>query len=125
MRVHILGSGSEGNAIVLESDHQRILVDAGFGVRELAHRLKAVDVEPESVTALIVTHEHADHVRGAGAAARRWHWPVYATAGTLRAKGKAQGAKRENALPVALSIERPVENQNAKRKARGVNVPGQ
>jgi hypothetical protein len=50
MRVHILGSGSEGNAIVLESEHQRILVDAGFGVRELARRLKSIDVAPESVT---------------------------------------------------------------------------
>jgi len=116
MRVHILGSGSEGNAIVLESDHQRILVDAGFGVRELARRLKAVDVEPESVSALIVTHEHADHVRGAGAPARRWHWPVYATAGTLKAKGKAQASKGENGLPVEVSIERPVTSQNAKKK---------
>ena len=116
MRVHILGSGSEGNAIVLESDHQRIIVDAGFGVRELARRLRSVDVEPESVSALIVTHEHADHVRGAGAAARRWHWPVYATAGTLRAKGKEQSAKGENGLPIAVSIEPPVTNQNAKKK---------
>jgi phosphoribosyl 1,2-cyclic phosphodiesterase len=114
--VHILGSGSEGNAVVLESDHQRILVDAGFGVRELARRLKSVDVEPESVSALIVTHEHADHVRGAGAAARRWHWPVYATAGTLRAKGKEHSAKGESALPIAVSIEPPVTNQNAKKK---------
>lgn len=116
MRVHILGSGSEGNAIVLESDHQRIIVDAGFGVRELARRLRSVDVEPESVSALIVTHEHADHVRGAGAAARRWHWPVFATAGTLRAKGKEQSAKGENGLPIAVSIEPPVTNQKAKKK---------
>lgn len=116
MRVHILGSGSEGNAIVLESDRQRILVDAGFGVRELARRLHSVDIAPESISALVVTHEHVDHVRGAGAAARRWHWPVYATAGTLRAKGKAQSAKSENALPVSVSIESRVANQNVKKK---------
>lgn len=116
MRVHILGSGSEGNAIVLESDRQRILVDAGFGVRELARRLNSVDIAPESISALVVTHEHVDHVRGAGAAARRWNWPVYATAGTLRAKGKAQSAKSENALPVSVSIESRVANQNVKKK---------
>ncbi|HEX6315067.1 MAG TPA: MBL fold metallo-hydrolase [Gemmatimonadaceae bacterium] len=108
MRVHILGSGSDGNAIVLESSRQRIMVDAGFGIRELARRLKTVDVAPESVSALIVTHEHHDHVRGAGAAARRWHWPVYATAGTLKVKGDA--ARRESgerSLPISVAIDRP------------------
>ena len=106
MRVHILGSGSEGNAIVLESAQQRIMVDAGFGVRELARRLKAVDVEPESVSALIVTHEHVDHVRGAGAAARRWNWPVYATAGTLKVSGNGRRVTGESMLPASIAIER-------------------
>ena len=112
MRVHILGSGSEGNAVVLESTTQCILVDAGFGVRELARRLKSVDVAPESVSALIVTHEHLDHVRGAGAAARRWNWPVYATAGTLkvssdrrRVTGDGGRAAGESALPISVAIE--------------------
>ena len=108
MRVHVLGSGSEGNAIVLESPRQRILVDAGFGIRELARRMKAVDVAPESISALIVTHEHIDHVRGAGASARRWNWPVYATAGTLkvtRPTGDGRRAMGESALPLSVSIE--------------------
>ena len=109
MRVHVLGSGSEGNAVVLDSGQQRILVDAGFGIRELARRLKSVDVAPESVSALIITHEHHDHVRGAGAAARRWHWPVYATAGTLtkpkRGVGDRGRVTGESAMPVSMSIE--------------------
>ena len=67
MRVHVLGSGSVGNDTVIESDRECIIIDAGFGVRELGRRLKAVNIEPESVSALIVTHEHQDHVRGAGA----------------------------------------------------------
>ena len=109
MRVHILGSGSEGNAILLESEKQRILVDAGFGVRELARRLRSVDVEPETVTALIVTHEHQDHVRGAGAAARRYHWPVFATAGTLKRDKQKTAHRREPTgeahMPISLAIE--------------------
>lgn len=117
MRVHILGSGSEGNAVLLESAHQRILVDAGFGVRELARRLKSVDVEPESVSALIVTHEHVDHVRGAGAAARRWQWPVYATAGTLKVSGDARRGTGESALPVSVAIDR---HQPARPKKKRV-----
>ena len=85
MRIHILGSGSKGNAIVLENDRTRILIDAGFGPRTLSQRMRAVDVTPESISALVLTHEHGDHVRGATAAARKWKWPVYGTHGTLRA----------------------------------------
>lgn len=85
MRVWVLGSGSRGNAVLLESDGSSVLVDAGFPVNELATRLAATGVAPEGVEALILTHEHADHVRGACAAARRWGWPVYASAGTIGA----------------------------------------
>jgi phosphoribosyl 1,2-cyclic phosphodiesterase len=130
MKVHILGSGSEGNAVVLESDRQRILVDAGFGVRELARRLRSVDIEPETVTALIVTHEHHDHVRGAGAAARRWHWPVYATAGTLKSgKRMAEGGSRmkeggrrmaETEMPIAMAIDPPTSAKSFTKKKRVV-----
>jgi phosphoribosyl 1,2-cyclic phosphodiesterase len=116
MRVHILGSGSDGNAIVLESPRQRIMIDAGFGIRELARRLKTVDVAPESVSALIVTHEHHDHVRGAGAAARRWQWPVYATAGTLKVRGDGRRESGESALPVSVAIERSAPATLVRRK---------
>lgn len=83
MRIHILGSGSRGNAIVLEGDRERVMIDAGFGPRTLAQRLRVADIEPASISALIVTHEHLDHIGGAAAAAARWRWKVYATAGTL------------------------------------------
>ena len=83
MIVSILGSGSRGNAVVVEVDDGRILVDAGFPARTLAARLAAAGVPPESIGALILTHEHTDHVSGACAAARRWGWKVYATAGTI------------------------------------------
>lgn len=129
MRVHILGSGSDGNAIVLEGSQQSILVDCGFGIREMARRMKLVDVAPESVSALIVTHEHADHVRGASASARRWSWPVYATAGTLK-KGdrhQAPGSNRqrmsevgsqmaETGMPISMSLEPSSGKQGAGKK---------
>ncbi|MEP7066342.1 MAG: MBL fold metallo-hydrolase [Gemmatimonadota bacterium] len=83
MRVWVLGSGSEGNAVLVESAGTRILIDAGFPVRELAKRLAAIDVSAESIESAIVTHEHDDHVRGVCAAARRWKWTVYASAGTI------------------------------------------
>jgi len=85
MQVTILGSGSRGNAVVLEADGARVLVDAGFNARTLASRMAAAEIAPESIGAVVLTHEHTDHVTGACTAARRWGWTVYATAGTIAA----------------------------------------
>lgn len=82
MKLWVLGSGSRGNAVLLESGNSRILVDAGFPANVLRERLKGVDVAPESIEAVIVTHEHQDHARGVAAAARKWGWAIYATPGT-------------------------------------------
>ncbi|HLV25219.1 MAG TPA: MBL fold metallo-hydrolase [Gemmatimonadales bacterium] len=79
----MLGSGSRGNAAVVECGDVRILIDAGFPARTLAQRMRSVGVEPESISHCVITHEHQDHCRGAGVAARRWGWELHATAGTL------------------------------------------
>lgn len=83
MRVWVLGSGSAGNAVLVESRDTRILIDAGFPVRELTARLAAIGVSGESIESAVVTHEHTDHVRGVCAAAKRWKWTVYASSGTI------------------------------------------
>jgi len=83
MRTWLLGSGSRGNATVIESGDTRVLVDAGFPRRDLAKRLIAADIAPESISALVLTHEHVDHARGAASSVRRWGWPVYGTSGTI------------------------------------------
>jgi phosphoribosyl 1,2-cyclic phosphodiesterase len=85
MRVSVLGSGSRGNAILVESGETRVLVDVGFGVRTLATRLCQLGCVPESITGVVLTHEHVDHTSGALAACARWGWPLYATAGTMAA----------------------------------------
>jgi len=90
VKLWMLGSGSSGNAALLECDGCRILVDAGFGTRTLAGRLKLIGVHPSSIEACLVTHEHTDHVKGAAAAARRWGWKVFATRGTARASQLAE-----------------------------------
>lgn len=82
----MLGSGSSGNAILIECDGSRILIDCGFGTRTLAQRLKTISVEPQSIEGCLVTHEHTDHVKGAGAAAKKWGWGVFATRGTAKAR---------------------------------------
>ena len=78
----MLGSGSGGNAVLIESGDSRVLVDAGFKPRVIAQRLRAIGVAPESVQAVIVTHEHTDHAKGVAGCVEKWNWMVYSTAGT-------------------------------------------
>ncbi len=85
MRVWVLGSGSAGNAVLLESDGTRLLIDAGFGPRALARRMRLAGVDAASVAACVVTHDHSDHVGGVAKAAGRWGWEVFATEGTAQA----------------------------------------
>jgi phosphoribosyl 1,2-cyclic phosphodiesterase len=92
VRTTILGSGSSGNALVLESGDTRILIDAGFPTRILARRLEIAGIAPQSITALVVTHEHHDHARGVAAAIRKWKWRAIATRGTIRACPALMGA---------------------------------
>jgi phosphoribosyl 1,2-cyclic phosphodiesterase len=79
----VLGTGSRGNAVVIETSTSRVLIDAGFARRELAGRLRAARIAPESIEGVVLTHEHQDHACGAALAAAKWHWPVYATRGTI------------------------------------------
>lgn len=87
MKVWALGSGSRGNAILLDGAGTRVLIDAGFPPSVLARRLAAIRVAPESIEAVIVTHEHVDHARGVAAAQARWGWRVVGSAGTLAGIG--------------------------------------
>jgi phosphoribosyl 1,2-cyclic phosphodiesterase len=85
VQVWSLGSGSAGNGYLVQAGDTRVLVDCGLGLRTLETRLAALDLTPEALTAVLVTHEHSDHVGGVPALVRRYDVPLYATAGTLRA----------------------------------------
>ena len=85
MRFASLGSGSRGNATVIEAGSTRLLLDCGYPLAELERRLDELDVTADSLDAVVVTHEHADHVRGVGVLARRFGVPVWMTPGTRRA----------------------------------------
>jgi phosphoribosyl 1,2-cyclic phosphodiesterase len=67
----------------MQSRDTRILIDAGFAPRTLAKRLQSLGVDPRSIEAVVLTHEHYDHMRGVAVSAERWGWDVYATRGTL------------------------------------------
>jgi phosphoribosyl 1,2-cyclic phosphodiesterase len=82
MRVTVLGSGSGGNATLVEAGDVRLLIDAGFSGRDLERRMREVGVDPASVNAILITHDHGDHTRGMGILARRFGTPLYLTAKT-------------------------------------------
>ena len=83
----MLASGSGGNACVVESGRTRVLVDAGLSAKEIERRMRARQIEPETIAALFVTHEHNDHGSGALVFSARWGCPIMATAGTACALG--------------------------------------
>jgi phosphoribosyl 1,2-cyclic phosphodiesterase len=86
VRFSSLGSGSEGNGLLVEArDGSRLLVDCGFGIREVARRLARLQAEPAGLSAILVTHEHADHVGGVFRLARAHRIRVFLTRSTMLA----------------------------------------
>jgi len=85
VRFTVLASGSKGNSTVVSGGRTRILVDAGLSCRELFRRMKLADEDPETLDAIVITHEHQDHVNGLAVTVRRLGIPVYFTEATHRA----------------------------------------
>jgi phosphoribosyl 1,2-cyclic phosphodiesterase len=83
MRFASLGSGSQGNALIVEAGGTRLMLDCGFPLRETVSRLARAGLEPSDLAGIIVTHEHADHGEGVFPLARRFGIPVWLTHGTL------------------------------------------
>ena len=91
MRFSVLASGSGGNSCYVETAQTRILIDAGLSCRELMRRLETVQADPRALDALVITHEHVDHMRGAGPLARLLDIPVYINRSTFRKSPKTLG----------------------------------
>ncbi len=85
MRFASLGSGSKGNATLVEAGDTCLLVDCGFSARELERRLALVQRDATQLSGVLVTHEHGDHIKGVWALARRYDLPVYMSGGTAKA----------------------------------------
>ncbi len=88
MRFASLGSGSEGNGLLVEVAATRILADCGFSLADTVARLARCGVPAESINAILITHEHDDHVGGVARLARKYKIPVWATHGTMQAAGR-------------------------------------
>ncbi|MBB5351779.1 phosphoribosyl 1,2-cyclic phosphodiesterase [Haloferula luteola] len=82
MRFAVLGSGSGGNATVIDAGGVRVLVDAGLSAKQITLRLAAMGIPPESLDAVLLTHEHGDHIRGLRVLMKSLKRPIYATPAT-------------------------------------------
>lgn len=91
LRYSVLASGSTGNSLYLETGSQHLLIDCGLSGKKMIELLSEIDRKPEDVDAILVTHEHSDHVRGLGVFARRFRTPVYANEKTWAAMARTVG----------------------------------
>ncbi len=85
LRVHILASGSDGNCIVLESDEGSVMIDAGLSGRGISELMSKCELCHRDLKGILISHEHGDHIRGAGVLSRRFNVPVLANHATLEA----------------------------------------
>ena len=95
MRFASLGSGSQGNALIVQAGGTRLMLDCGFTLRETVSRLARAGLEPSDLSGIIVTHEHADHGDGVFPLACRFGIPVWLTHGTLSALRAQEGGVEE------------------------------
>ncbi len=82
MRLCSIASGSSGNCIYVGSDNTHILIDAGISAKRIVKGLEDMDIKPDELSGILVTHEHSDHIQGIGVLSRKYHVPIYSTAGT-------------------------------------------
>lgn len=107
MRFASLGSGSKGNAWVVQAGRTTLLVDCGFGPREAVHRLARLGLVAEDLTAILVTHEHRDHIHGVARLADRARCPVWLSQGSHAAL-EALGVAPLAANLLAADADRPL-----------------
>jgi phosphoribosyl 1,2-cyclic phosphodiesterase len=86
LRYASLGSGSRGNGTLVQAGDQLLLIDCGFTIRETCRRLERLQVSVEQISAVLVTHEHGDHIKGVAPLARKFNLPVYMTPGTWHSR---------------------------------------
>ena len=123
IRLVVLGSGSAGNATCIEGGGARVLLDAGFSCRELGARLQAVGVEPRRLDALVITHEHADHIRGAALFSQTHKVPLYCTAATFRAAGLGRAGIHGHGVFAHVAVEPGVPFEIGGLRLRPFSVP--
>lgn len=98
MRFTSLSSGSSGNSLLVESGYEKILIDCGFSGKYILQKLDEIKVDPTKITGIFITHEHSDHIKGAGVLSRKLDVPIYLTRGTYEKSVKCLGKLKDENL---------------------------
>lgn len=105
MKFCSLYSGSSGNCLYLEDKNVKILIDAGLSGKKIESALKEMHIQPEEIDAILVSHDHQDHIKGAGVISRRYNIPIYANEGTWSVAAKGLGKISEENIKVFKTEE--------------------
>jgi phosphoribosyl 1,2-cyclic phosphodiesterase len=106
VKLHVLASGSSGNSILVEAQETRLLVDCGLSGAEAGRRITEAGCVPEEISAIVVSHEHTDHIQGVGIMARRFGIPVHLTPGTLEGcNGQLKGGVRTEMIEAGRAFK--------------------
>jgi phosphoribosyl 1,2-cyclic phosphodiesterase len=121
VRVTVLASGSKGNCTVVSTSRTRVVLDAGLSCREIVKRMRFSGEDPDKLDAVLITHEHQDHVQGLSVLARRWNVPVYATQATHTAWREWITPRATMSLNAWLELRRQQYAESLKAGAYGEN----
>jgi len=107
MRFSSLGSGSRGNAALVEASTTCLMIDCGFSIKETERRLARLGKTPKDIDALLVTHEHSDHIQGVSRLAKRFEIPVWMTPGTHQSSAFQSKKIKGSAQPLLFDAHTP------------------
>lgn len=102
MEIHVLASGSDGNCYVIRSGEHTVMLDQGMTYKHLVEQMNVNGIMPEEIECILVTHEHSDHVKGVGTAARKLKCPVMSTEGTYN--GMCQCIGKVDFVPIRREV---------------------
>ncbi len=134
MRYCSLFSGSSGNSTYVGTEQGGVLIDVGVSARRIVNALRSRDIDPRSIRAVLLTHEHSDHIAGLQVLCRQFEWPVIASEGTLdglAAANKIDGNQKLYMLPVGRSVAvagmtvSPFETPHDSRRCYGYRIDGE
>lgn len=111
MEISILGSGSGGNSTFINIDGIKILVDAGFSGKKLEEKLNNIGESLENIKGILITHEHTDHIQGAGIVSRKYNIPLYITRESFEAGQKKLGKISEENLKFIDTFEFSIDDK--------------
>ncbi len=118
MRMTVLASGSRGNSTLVATSRTRILVDAGLSCREILKRMQIAGEDPRALDAILITHEHQDHVQGVAVLARKLGIPVYFTEMTHRAWVRWMHPRKRMTL---CRLVTPAAGRGQRNRRRGID----